>query len=436
MKSLLSLFLVLVTFHFAGAQALPVPSGVQAEVIGTYDLERLQTILTTELKEFSDFSVQYPAPKYPVKLYRITYPSIIPEQQNRPTMASGLIAVPQGVEGALPVVSYQHGTVFTKTAVPSRPEESAETRLMIANFAAQGYILIAADYFGKGDSTETDSYLVIDSTRQACLDNLKAAQAVSRALNLTWGPLFLSGWSQGGWATLAFINKLESVGIPVAGAGAASAPGDVYATANGWIHAPREIDASYIPAVLCIQLYALSHYHGLPGLPEAAIRPEYLETARDFYLNKIPWEDAYAKLPQKPKDLYREEFLKVNAPESARYWELLTNSQSYRRRSITPLRVYSGQIDEVVSSYIATLPVGFQEATGGAKAVAVDAGEKATHRGTFLYGMADQQKWFAELRETAATTPEAGNGESSPAATPSATPASTPKAKGSSPSAP
>ena len=84
---------------------------------------------------------------------------MIPEQGNRPTLASGLVAVPQTAQKKLPVVSYQHGTVFTRTAVPSRPEESDETRIVTARLAGSGYVVIGADYIGKGDSTEPDSYM-------------------------------------------------------------------------------------------------------------------------------------------------------------------------------------------------------------------------------------------------------------------------------------
>lgn len=65
------------------------PAFDKVEEIGVYDIGRLNKILTTELKEFSDFEVQYAKPKYAVKLYRVTYQSVIPEQNNRPVTASG-----------------------------------------------------------------------------------------------------------------------------------------------------------------------------------------------------------------------------------------------------------------------------------------------------------------------------------------------------------
>ncbi|HEY4960042.1 MAG TPA: hypothetical protein VII29_04200, partial [Terriglobales bacterium] len=127
-----------------------VSSGVGFRYIGTYSVKRLNAVLTSELSEFTSFKAIYPPARYPVKLYRIIYHSVIPEQNNRPTIASGLIAIPETGLRIMPLVSYQHGTVFTKTAVPSHPDESMETRLMIAEFAGQGYVVIGADYFGKG----------------------------------------------------------------------------------------------------------------------------------------------------------------------------------------------------------------------------------------------------------------------------------------------
>lgn len=135
-----------------------VTSEVKYQYIGSYEVSRLDSILTYEASIFSHLDVTFTKAGNSVKLYRVIYNSIIPELNNKPTVASGLIAIPETGKNKMPVVSYQHGTVFSKTEVPSNPEESMETRLMVAQFAGQGYILIAADYFGEGQSSEPDSY--------------------------------------------------------------------------------------------------------------------------------------------------------------------------------------------------------------------------------------------------------------------------------------
>ncbi len=372
---------------------------IQSELIGVYDVERLNKILTAELVQFSDFKISFPPARNAVKLYRVTYPSVIPEMNNRPTTASGLIAIPDTASGTLPVVSYQHGSVFGKNEVPSFPEQSMETRLMLALFAGQGYMLVAADYFGRGLSQELNSYIVKASTQQACLDMLFAAQALSPELEVKMGRLFISGWSQGGWSAFVVLNKLESVGIPVTAAAVASGPVDLYATVNRWANAWDPIDAAYIPPLQALMFNAFEEYYGLPGSANSAIKPKYQEPTRQLYLNEITIEEAAPLLPARLPDLLREDFKAAISIGEDRYSCLLQESHAYRWRSVTPARVYHGGIDEVTPVFIGTLPVGYQGIMGGATVTAVDAGPDADHRGTFLYGMKDQKEWFDQLLE-------------------------------------
>jgi hypothetical protein len=55
---------------------------------------------------------------------------------------------------------------------------------------------------------------------------------------------------------MAFLQKLEQVGVPVAAAAAASAPVDVSLVVNRWLNSPQSVDAVYLPGVLTLQLQA------------------------------------------------------------------------------------------------------------------------------------------------------------------------------------
>lgn len=328
------------------------------------------------------------------------YSSVIPEQTNKPTIASGLIAIPETGNATMPVVSYQHGTVFSKTEVPSMLEQSYETRIEVAQFAGNGYILIAADYFGKGISEETDSYTVKESTQQACLDMYKAAHYVTEALGIKMGDLFLSGWSQGSYCTLVFLNKLESLGIKVKGAAVASAPTDLFAAVNRWIYNHQNIDAVWLTGCFAIQLNSYQEYYNIPGLMNAAVKPEYQEVVRNFYLNKTGYTEFAAKTPTILFDMLQPEFIKANATISKRFFEILERNQAYRWRTVTPLQTYYGDIDEVIPEFLARLPEGYQKLIGGAQVTAIDAGSKADHRGTFLYSVAHELDWFNGMLKT------------------------------------
>ncbi len=380
--------------------AARIAEGITCELIGSYSVDRLNQVLTTEVRQqLSDYPVTYSPVRHAVTLYRISYRSVIPELGNRSTVASGLLAIPETGESKFPVICYQHGTVFSKTAVPSRPEESMETRLMLAQFAGQGYIVVAADYFGKGSSRETDGYLAKASTQQACLDMLRSGKRVSEKLGVHWGPLFVTGWSQGGWATMVFLNKLESVGIPVTAAAPICAPEDLFACINHWIHDPSPSDSLFLPELLALQLHAYERYYRLHGLADAAIRPEYRAAARDLYLDKLAWPGLLKKFPRHPADMLQPGFIAESSLGTGKYWEITQQNQAYRWRSKTPVRNYYGAVDEIVPPYIAQLPIRYQQIMAGAASSPSEVqGAKANHHGAFVAAVAREKKWFDSLQ--------------------------------------
>lgn len=385
-------------------KAISVSSGVEYEYIETYSTAKLNAILSSELDDFMSSSTEpkafhgaFPPAAHAVKLYRVKYHSVVPELGNRPTIASGLVAIPDmGADAgkAMPMVSYQHGTVFDKSYVPSNPDGSAETQIMIARFASDGYIVIGADYFGRGISDLPDSYLSRDSTRQANYDMLLAARAVLASMKIEPTHLFLSGWSQGGWATMIYLHKLQELGEKVTAAAVASAPVDITLTMNRWLNNYQPIDAVYLPAVVALQLQSQEYYHQQPGLTAEAIRPEYLDAARAFYNNNMNWETFSAKTPSKLQDFINPAFRASVALGGSPYWQVLEEDQAYRWTRAMPLHTYYGAKDEVTPHFIAMLPADTQALLGGAPTQAIDAGDSADHRGVFVFGVIEQKNWF------------------------------------------
>ena len=392
------LIFVLAAFNAGAAEYKAVSSGVRYMHMGDYSVERLNTILSTEVAGFSSFKIQYPQAANGVSLYKVQYATVIPEQGNKPTLASGLVAVPKTAQKKLPVVSYQHGTVFTRTAVPSRPEESDETRIVTARLAGHGYVVIAADYIGKGDSIEPDSYMVREATVQACVDMLFAARAVLADLGITEDGLFLSGWSQGSWSTQQFRHRLESLKVPVKAAATAATPTDLYLLLTRWINNPTALDATWLAGSVILFTHSYAHYYDMPGLPQTVIKPEYEAACRDFYENKIGWEQLQPQIPAKIADLLQKDAVAQSTPGMDAFFRRLRENQAFMWRSVTPCRYYYGKVDEVMPPYVATLAVGYTEAVGGAKAEAVYAGDAADHRGAFLYGVKDQKEFFDSRR--------------------------------------
>ena len=387
-----------ITATLNSGASIPVSSTVSYQYIGQYSTAALSDILTTQLKQFSNFYISYENPRYAVNLYRVTYTTAIQEKNNKLTVAQGLIAVPViKTQTVMPIISYQHGTIFGKNQVPSQLDNSMETKLMVANFSGQGYVLIAADYIGQGNNNEPNTWMVKDSSAQASYDMLNASQAVLAKLGVKTDNLFLSGWSQGSFNTLAFMQKLQQNLVSVKGVAVSASPNDIYAALNRWIFSPSPYDVHYLVGTACMMVFAYENYYGLTGLSQSAIKPEYYQAAKDFYNYKISWEEASKVLPESTKDILTADFKNSLADGTSLMAKQLQANASYNFQYKTPVHIYYGEADEVMPPYLQQISVQFQKTIGGVVPTAIDAGAKADHRGSFLFGMKYQKVWFDSL---------------------------------------
>lgn len=376
----------------ADEPVINVTSGISYQLIGRWDVDKLNQILTKDTPAFAGITETYTPATNPVRLYRVTYPSVIPERNSRPTVATGLIAVPEIAQTALPLVSYQHGTVYGRQEVPSYPDQSPETQLMIAQFAGQGYLLIGADYFGMGSSTEPEGYMVKASHQQATTDMLTASRAVIADMKLSDTGLYLAGWSQGGFVTMAMLEKLERDGVPVMATATASAPLDVFAALNGFLNFPRKNDAVWVNSLFILSSFSFENYYGVPGLARSLFTDETYELARKAYVRE-PVDPA--AIPTDLKKLIRPEYFDAQYFAASAYGRLIAETQSYRWVIKTPVRNYYGDTDEAITVGVARMAQNYQSAMGAGNpmAEAVSTGN-TSHRGTFARAVPQWKIWF------------------------------------------
>jgi len=371
--------------------------GLKYNLIDTWSVEKLNKILNEDFPAFSGLDVKYTQAQNAVRLYRVDFDSVVPEQGNRPIRTSGLVAVPDVAGVKLPLISYQHGTVYGKEEVPSIPDHSPETQLMIAQFAAQGYIVIGADYFGMGETQEPESYMVKGSHQQATADMLLAAQKVIKELGFEADELFLAGWSQGGFVTTALLEKLEEIGVRVKAAATASAPIDLAAAISGMLYFPREIDAPWIGTTFILSSFAFENYYNVPGLAASIIKPEHYDLARAAYLRE-PFN--VADVPLSLKDLVRPEYFEPNYLQASAFGRLLAETQAYRRVITVPMRNYYGEADEAIPVGLGRLAMTYQQSLGNGndKVEAISTGA-TDHRGTYAAAVPEWKIWFDELKQ-------------------------------------
>lgn len=145
------------------------------------------------------------------------------------TSASGGIMVPGGTDpactGPRPVLLYAHGTSTDKNKNMASPQDS-EAALVAAMYAAQGYIVVAPNYAGYESSPlPYHPYLNLEQQAQDVVDALTAARKGFAAINASANSkLFVSGYSQGGFVSMAAQRKLQLAGTPVTAGAHLSGP--------------------------------------------------------------------------------------------------------------------------------------------------------------------------------------------------------------------
>jgi pimeloyl-ACP methyl ester carboxylesterase len=130
------------------------------------------------------------------------------------TNASGvmLVPVPTGSNCTTPagLVAYAKGTDVQKPRTLANPAD-AETFLLAAVYAAQGYAVVATDYLGYAKSAYAyHPYLHADSEATSVIDSIRAARnaATTAGASLS-GKVMLTGYSQGGHSSMAAHRAIE-----------------------------------------------------------------------------------------------------------------------------------------------------------------------------------------------------------------------------------
>ena len=176
-----------------------------ATLLGTVAAADIAAALTSEESLAQDV-----VPRYAVTSYRLEY--LTTDADGKAVRASGLVSVPQKAPGAKsPVLSYQHGTLFRDAEAPSNNAVASEVAVVLASL---GYIVLAPDYVGFGASKGAPHpYLLAAPSAAATVDFLTAARTWRGQANVADnGQLFLTGYSEGGYVTMAAHRALQTSG--------------------------------------------------------------------------------------------------------------------------------------------------------------------------------------------------------------------------------
>lgn len=166
----------------------------------------LKTFLSASAFSFKD-EIQYD-----VDLYKVTYNTTYKDQR---IIASGVVILPK-TSVNVEMISFQHGTISAQSQAPSNLPINSTELILYSALASTGMVVVVPDYIGFGESSEIfHPYYVEEPTAQAVLDNLRAAADLAEREKVAFdGDLFLAGYSQGGYATMAAHKSIETDGLP------------------------------------------------------------------------------------------------------------------------------------------------------------------------------------------------------------------------------
>ena len=141
---------------------------------------------------------------YGVSLYSITYNTTYKGENLK---ASGLVAFPE-TNNAVPILNFNHGTTSLHRDAPT---EDLFQYSFFSNAASAGYIFVIPDYLGFGVSDDIlHPYYRSDITGSTIVDMLKATKELAEIEGYNFnGDVFLSGYSEGGFATMSAHKTLE-----------------------------------------------------------------------------------------------------------------------------------------------------------------------------------------------------------------------------------
>jgi pimeloyl-ACP methyl ester carboxylesterase len=325
----------------------------------------------------------------PVDCYRMLY-SI--QADGKVIQLSGLLALPHRI-AARRLVSFQHGTTTTRSAVPSQLDGTGLAAAI--TFAGNGYALVMPDYPGLGESEGRHPYYVADAIGPAIVGMIEAAQRLEGVPN---APVFLSGFSEGGWASLAALRIMEADGRQVLGSAQVAG---AYDLRHMSLPAALKGGAPSHSLYLAYAAWGQSAYYSHPL--DSVLTPEYATLVTRLFAGAKPQEILKA-LPGNPRTMFNQTFLDAfDHDKSHWYLDAFAANSIVNVTPRAPLRLYYGSMDKDVVPDEALSASRSMQARG-ADVLAIDVGPIG-HDASMLAAAPRILAWLRELEVAAAKSP-------------------------------
>ncbi len=358
----------------------------------------LKTFTNGDIKQLAaagGFGDVAPLYKYDVEYVKIVYKT---KYKGEVINASGLLGIPKNTPTAPSIISAQHGTLFVDIAAPTNINNSAEAFSGLELLASAGFITAVPDYIGYGDTKDKPHpYYDQEYAASAVVDMLTATKAYLAAQKInTSNRVFLTGYSEGGYITMAAQKEIEgnsAHGLSLTAVSAGAGAYDLTEMLRGVATAPTYEEPGFL-ATLLISYNTTYEWN----------RP-LTDFYQDKYATKLPTlldgsknrREINNALTQSTSELFNPTFYKnlSTAGQESKLKDALEKNSFNNFVPKTQLRLYHGTKDMAVfPSTTKTTYDRFVKA--GAKVQYIPV-EGKTHQGSFQPMLMETLKWFIEL---------------------------------------
>ena len=327
--------------------------------------------------------------RYDVAIYRITYLTTF---QDKEIEASGLVAVPVNRPTPAPVLSVQHGTNFKHDEAPSLMADGLNGAEF---FAAGGYVTLMPDYLGFGASKQVlHPYYNQRYSGLTVVDMIKAAKSLYKREGIAVNDqLFLAGYSEGGFVTLAAQKEIETNpahGLKVTASGAGAGGYDLSAMLADVVAGKPY---SY-PAYLAYVLMSYNTSYGWNRPFSEFYREPYASRLNGLLNGQHSGGSINRQLTTQTRELFSDKFmaeLKGNGEQALK--QALAENSFLDWVPQSPTRLYHGTADDIVPFSNSEQVYKRMKAAGAPNLTLVPI-KDGTHGSSFLPMLADLVPWI------------------------------------------
>ncbi|MGB5287845.1 MAG: lipase family protein [Ignavibacteriaceae bacterium] len=360
---------------------------VQSKSLGTMTADDIQQILAN-VNMTIPFTLNYSVETISINYYTT-------DGSGNQTIASGALMIPQG-GSSLPLVSIQHGTQTKSNLVASVSPLNSTEGIIGLIMASMGYVVVVPDYPGFGVSKVMHPYTHAESLITCVIDLMRAGRTYSSQHQITLdGRVFLTGYSEGGYATLVTQRKIEmeySQEFNLTAVAPMAGPYDL----NGMMQTLFQTGQYNHTAYVAYIITAYNNFYGWDRLNDIFNAP-YSSRVQNLFDGSKTFGEVENQLPATFSELMNSDFVNnVNNGSEIDFISAMQENTLLEWKPQAPIHFFHGDADDI-SPYQHSLTAVERLTANGGTNIQLTTIPGGTHENSGPIAIVGAIQWFESM---------------------------------------